>query len=364
MSNETGIVVFTGIHIVLILLGVFFRKSNILFAIQGLWMVILFGFNCGGMDFIGNENIYLNATPKVGLYDMFTNYLSYSFRMHGIDFVHYNLYVGIMVFLLLFWVISKFTANRSFVLSLIMIYPFVEFVIQKRYFYCMVLLVCAMAFLNMKNRFGYIGFCILVFIAMQFHASAAIFYVFVIYYLLPKKYRKKVFVSLAILFAVGYRFIPDIASKFVAAQKVQLYFYTLAGNSSFFKFIFWVCLHCSYIYLFRWFVGKEKVEQNKQLSSNVLDYNYISLVFMPLYAFDPVFFRLYRPIIIWNYICLANCIQHRKHFITLSKVKMIILQVGLCVGTFIIFYVLVGAGFDKQVVPIFDENLFLNQFVK
>lgn len=358
---DSKIMLLLSIHLILIILGLFYKKSKFIYIIQCFWIIILYGYNSGGTDYLSNQNIFISAKPHIGLYDMLTDNLSYLMKLRGIDFIHYNLIIGTSLLIILFIFIRKITEGSNFVISLIMIYPFVEFVSQKRFFYCMILIIIALYFLNRRDKIGYISYALLVFLAMQFHQSAAIYFIFLIYFILPTKYRIKVFVFGTLACSVFYKYIPKILSDVVRTDKAELYFVTLAESSSFIKFIFWAALHICYIWLFRMFCKSQLKTENYELCKKVMDYNYISLAFIPFYNFDPVFFRLYRAIIIWNYICLSKYVVHRRHYITNNKLKYILLQTSLCIFTFVVFYVMVGIGFDLQVLSIFKYNELLNK---
>jgi hypothetical protein len=79
------------------------------------------------------------------------------------------------------------------------------------------------------------------------------------------------------------------------------------------------------------------------------------LITMPLIIFDFNFIRLYRNILLLNYIVFASGIRYESSFFKNGKISVcFILTIGLIGYFFFVFYL---GNADTQIFPVFEDNL-------
>lgn len=356
---------YIGITIVFILLGLLIKKSKILFIAQVIWLSIICCFNIGGMDFLNNYYLFEDSnTPLKIFMDGFFGWgyrgLSYIFISHGYDFDFFNIAINLISIVLLIVFIRKYSKNPNIVMSYIYIYPMTDFVIQKRWFPAMVLLLFACMKLEeklcIKNIIGYI---ILVILALGFHSAASLFFIFLIFKIIKSIFKineKKLLIMILCLEMILIKVIPNYLGGFFGKEKVNLYFVQFAENSSMLKFLCWTLVHISFFVIIRLL---RKWENKNEFLEKVYSLNFYSLMIIPFYLYDPVFIRIYRVFIIIDYICLTN-----NYVIKTKMSRSMCIRIfgvlGLVLIYGYIFYVSsLGAGFEELVVPIFKDNSIL-----
>lgn len=353
---------FTGF---LILLGIIVKRSPLLYAIQFIWMILLLGGNTFALDFPINEALY-EAIGNSG-YDF--SILGFAYQIsadyanqYGLEFTTYNLLITIFSVLLIAWQIQKHARNYNLAFALLYLYPFVEMVIQKRFLPAMALSLWALQYLNRdgwKNQAKFFGIFIL---ALGFH-SAVVFYI--VFWLLDRFTHKgftrnKKFIMALIWggLCVVSSMIPSLAGIIFPADKVELYFETYAESSDIFKFLFWASLHLSVVFLVAHIY--RKVPQTAY-TNLVFRLNIYSLFIIPLYAFDPVFMRYLRAVLIFNYMFLGDFFPER---LLVRKLDLkagggiVLLSIIFC----LVWYYL-GIGnmtYERMVAPIFQYNMFIS----
>lgn len=349
--------IFMIVTILLILLGFICKKSKVLFGIQILWMWILQALNTGAIDFNINEDIFNVATSEVnilsnqgGIYSL----LCYYFRSHGYSYVFMNSILVTIALILIFITIKKYTKNVCFVTSLLFIYPFVDNVIQKRSFLASSIIIFAIPYLFKKSKANIIKFILLCFLAAQIHVSAFIYMLFVMVPFMSYEKMFKNVLKILVLGIVMIPVLPKIASFVFPSSKVELYFSSL--KIGVFDMIFWVCFNIGFIFL----VCRIKSNKNSDIDyiTNIKKIAIFSLIFLPLFYYEPTFIRIYRNLLVFNYIALSQ-IQMSGRKIYVSVLKSTTLIISYTVFAFIVVYAIAGSGIEKMVFAIFENNLFL-----
>ena len=116
-------------------------------------------------------------------------------------------------------------------------------------------------------------------------------------------------------------------------------------------------LHFMFFILISLFVKKVKNNNEKDNSYEIEIYklNMISLLLIPLYYYEPTFIRIYRGLLVFNYILIANkeskLTKNRFYFTALWFLYLIIV--------YLLIYVITGSGFDSVVEPEFVNNYFI-----
>lgn len=349
------------ITILFIILGFFCKKSKVLFGIQIIWMWILTAFNTGGTDWEVHLNIFNGATDNItslnqgGLY----SFICFWFKNHGYDFVIMNAFVSTIIFIILYIIILRDSASPSFTMSLFFIYPFIDNTIQKRFFLASVIIIFAMKYLFEKTKFGIIKFIILCIIAAQIHVAAYAYLLFAFFQIISEKKLKKIIPICIMVGILSIPIIPRLATLIFPTSKVNLYFNVL--KLGIFDAIFWISFHGIFVLIFRFAYKKLKRTDllDDKYITNVYKLNINSLVFLPLYYYEPTFIRFYRSLLLFNYIGIGN-LQLNRWYYTKNTLYLTCMQIAYGIFAFIIVYCITSVGFESMVIPIFSDNLILN----
>lgn len=357
------------ITVLLILLGIVFKRSKKLYYIQLFWLWIIMALNNGGPDWIIHEQIFnsninfmfdISKTINGGvLYGLICN-VFYKFNL---DFFSVNLFISTISILVIHRLISKNTKNRCTVISLFYIYPLVESIIQKRNFAASICILIGMKYLFENTKNGLLKYLIWCFIAAQFHMVAYVYILFAIFYKFDINKLEKVIPIVVIIGCVAIPIIPKIAMIFFPESKVQLYFYEY--KVGLFNSICWGALHIAFVILAKKIYKISSLDcddMQKKFAENVYKINIISLIFLPLYYYEPTFIRIYRNLLILNYIIFANILP-KNTIVKKYTFEIILLHVMIVLFAFFIVYIITGEGFDFLIKPLFYNNIFFNYFI-
>lgn len=360
------------ITLLFMILGIFFRKSKILLLFQVVWILVLMIYNTNSIDFKGNSALYYesNAT-SIFNGDFFGSgfyFVSTIAKKVGMDYLTFNGILATISTLLILYVILKYCSNPCLVVSFFMWYPMIDSIIQKRWYFAMGILVYGVSiiFTNKTKTYKTIFLFIFTTFACLFHAAAIYFYVLIIYYWIPDKYKRQVSIIGFVLLTLGKSILANVlsaSSNADLAGKSSFYFGTLASNVVW-HYIFWIVWQLLFVCLIFFLIKKKKIIEftNKNYSYNLWVINWWSILILPLYNYDPVFTRLFRIVIIFEYIAVANLFIIKNKKINKINFYSNIYQLILCISTFIIIDTLAGCSIDQLVYPIFENNIILNLF--
>ena len=349
------------ITIIMILLGFIFRQSRILFALQGIWLWILTGFNSGGVDFAINQDLFMNSQLNLSVGEGLTVLYDF-FKNRGMNFITYNVITTLIAYILIFYIINKNSKNKCIVASLLYFYPAVDFVVQKRFFLAMALLLVAVQYLGKEDKKSRIKYIFLVLLSALCHVSALLYFVPFVFQFVQKKYRNKLIIILSLIGIVISKYLGKILSflPFVSSTKIQLYFVDLSANSNMFKFMFWCFWQLAFwVILYYLNVYLKREQSDHDVIQKTYNLNIDFMCILPFYAFDPVFVRLFRPVVIFDYIAVSAMLQNGKRQYKIV-LKAILLMVALSVCSFVIFYIITGVGFEQMVLGTFKNNIILS----
>lgn len=357
-----GAVIAIIITIIFILLGFIFHRSKIIFGIQMVWMWLIMGFNTYSVDWNSTYPIFIAAKDRPTLHqDLYQN-LCTIFKLMGFNFIGFNMIMSLIALVLIAKRIYNDAHRPALVASLIFLYPFVEFVIQKRFFlaFALAFWVLPKAFSNEKK--DKIFFIVVIFLAGWIHSSIWFYFVFIVISKFSESFLYKMVGIIVIISAFSPRVLYYLIQllPLVSKAKFELYFITYAQNSSLIKYIFWIAFHMCFFgeILFIYIqLRKKNIKETSRDSTAMLE-NIGALFLLPFYSFDPVFTRVFRPVILSNYIYITNFVTNgtkQKKFILIVNV----LQVLLALGTFILMYVFMSE-FSVMVLTIFENNAFID----
>lgn len=337
------------------------QKSKLLFIVQGVWMWILTGLNTYSADWNSNYPLFVTAKASMSLDQELYQNLSSFFKGFGVDFIAFNATMSFVALCLIFYRIAKYAKRPALVTSMMYFYPLVDFVIQKRYFLAMALVFWALPMAVSEFKKDKVIYLVLVLIAGWIHISVLFYLPFVLINLIPDRILKRVSLITIIILSLSPAIIFRLFQllPFVSESRFNLYFITYAKNSSLVKYAFWIAFHlCFFVMIIYIYDSLQKRNMINAKDQKILYMNYGALFLIPFYAFDPAFFRLFRQIIILNYIYVSNLLQNgRKQ--QKYAVLACVFQMSLAIALFVLMYMITG-DFQKLVMPIFENNVFLD----
>lgn len=350
------------ITIILILAGLVKKNSIFLFGIQSLWMYILMAGNTSSMDMETYEGIFSTAqSVDMGLYGYFCVLAAQA----NLSFIGMNAILCIFIVSIMIYIIKRNTRNYCFVMSLYFIYPLIDSIIQKRFFIAFAIVSLAIVlFLFKKGYINKLIYVCLVIIAGLIHQSAFLYIVFLLVPFLKKTSKMKfVLISIFLLSICVTMYIPNILAVFWD-QKAELYFSLLHDKIKYpiINFILWAGFHFGFIYFYRLFYLKCKrfIVNSKYFCfiRNVYYLNLCSIILIPLYYWEPTFFRFYRCLILFNYIAISSVLPTSQNYYK-SLLYSAIRYFLYTIIAFICIYFFASAGYKEIIEPIFIGNVLM-----
>lgn len=358
------------ITVLLIIGGFFFKKSMSYFWLQIIWMCILIAGNTDNMDFFGNSNIYYTASTDMGSQNNpFTRvyyWLCAVAKNRGMDYITFNGILATAATIIIAIIIVKLSKNPSTAASFFMMYPLMSSIIQKRYYLAMALTILGMyVLLSKKSRIvKSILYVAIITCAVFFHTASIFCYSLIIFWWIPDKYKIKIAIAGMVIMTLIRGKLSSImmsSNDSVLSSKSEFYFETIASNNMW-HYLFWMCWHLLFVVAILYLVRNTQAPKmwGKDYTYFLWAINWWSLLIIPLYSFDPVFTRIFRCVIFYNYIAVSNIFVVEKWKINRKYFSLIVYQTGLCFATFFIFNQFAGAPITELVWPLFTNNIFLN----
>lgn len=342
------------ITIAILLTGLVFPKSKIIFVIQATWLVVLSSFNTLSGDWSGNEGLYNLTTSAKNVYGM----LAVFFHSQNASFVVFNGTLTFIATLLILYIILKYSANPNMVLSLWYIFPLVDNIVQKRAYYALGIQIVAIALLFDKNHRirNFIIFEILILIAYQIHTMSIYYMTLPIFLLLNRKWQKRCVIAIIIAGFIFRNGLQGLVGSIINNdEKTDLYFNTLAQTSTIAHTFFWSVWQIAQLAIIK-YINKGKVTNERQ--EIIEDINWWGLTLIPFYSFNPVFTRVFRAVMLYNDVMIANDYRKKGFLIGKTGAMVVALQIGFLLVSFYAFD-MAGSTTDMIVFPIFANNWIL-----
>lgn len=349
------------ITILLIICGLLFKKSKLIWISQIVWLWILLAHNTGGADWSVHLHFFMSSVKGVPILSASWLYslICSIFNSLNLEFYDMNYMVSTVALFFYLLLIKRNTKNVSFVTSLFMIYPLADSIIQKRNFLaCIIYLYGLMAYLKAENR-RYFKYILCTLIAAQIHPTFYFYLVFIpLFKISLEKIKKTLPIFLGVVFAL-IPLLPRIANLLLGstslASKVNYYFTTL--RIPLYQSICWWVVQLTFTFIFMRFSKSAVNLSNDEIlmKQNLDKFNLLLLFILPLYYYEPTFFRIYRNILLVNYIFVAIYIS-KEQKITKKKLVNELMLVSFILVVFLSQFVFFGLGFEKLVVPLFEEN--------
>ncbi|WP_302948456.1 EpsG family protein [uncultured Selenomonas sp.] len=361
---EFGTALFMSITFLLVLAGLVEKNSKALFLLQVTWMYILLAGNTFSIDITVNQDIFDWAQmEQLTLYD----YICYGAGSYlGMEYLTMNAWICLCVFTLFAVLLWQYVTNPCLIMSLIFCYPFVDMVIQKRWFIASAIALVGLLFLLKGNMKGRLVFFLLITLAVGIHVAAIGYLVFLWQPFFHRIHQKWIVLFFLIVSSAALMpYLPTILMQipFIGEAKVLFYFEVLHEKIKYpiLNFFLWAGFHLGWVLLFRHFYVWAKTNMPNRCSRALdilYELNLISLVFIPLYYWEPTFWRTSRNLLLLDYIFVAQMmpvgyVYAKKAF------GRYILYTGYAIVSFFLIYFGAGAGYEVIVQPIFTDNILL-----
>lgn len=307
----------------LFILGMVFKKSKSIYTAEFIWMWILLGF-CNNNDRPDLMN-YQYAYNKIKIYGMTVDdceigyaVLGKILNMLGLDFQQA---VSIMMLLFLSLIaiaIAKYTKSIAMVSSLFMIYPLFMSGIQIRNSIAMAIIVFSIQYLVSDKKYSLIKYCACVLFAMSFHSTALIYFSLILVRFIKKENIKYIAIIMAFLIAVVSRMDISVLRSIFGAGRYESKFFSHTNTlGEFVIAILWQITMTMLIMLLHIKVKKIQKFVNcdnrlNALNEIIVKINVVLILLLSLYYIDFSTERLYRNIMVLNFVYIANSMEITK----------------------------------------------------
>ncbi|VTX57870.1 Uncharacterised protein [Haemophilus haemolyticus] len=357
-------------------LSLILPKNKFLSLVFSSWLILLFSLNNGGADFDGYEAYFeLSKDWSINLFksDSFLFNTGYLAHLLNLDLLEHNFIVYTPIFLLVFVLIYKFSKYPNLVLVLFCIFPYIDFVIQKRNTLAVSFIFIGIYFFIKRfgDRIGILVYLICCYIAHLIHSSSIAYIMFIpVYYIfnIRNSIFKKAFFTVSFIILLFFMLNIDTVMNVFFPGKVQAYILNEEGRISFLKVSIFILIHLMYLFIQKlsYDLYKEKYSSNeineKEFFMIKVFYSIslMSIYFIPLYFINITFFRIFRNLFLLIFISSTNILLFNYRRLSLSKLLFLILLFIIQIGMFLFSYVLTGDNsFYKLVHPIFTDNILL-----
>lgn len=317
---------------VLIFFSLIKKRSTLLSLLLVITLWILFGFNTGNADYATYERMF-NGSLKPP--DMGFEFLLGFFNLIGFTYQQFLIIISLICYAIIFISIKRYTENLSYVMALYFIYPFMFDVVQIRNFIAFTILLYGLQYLFTNNRIDIFKYIFFVLAASSIHFGF-LFYLVLILVKFFSSWEKEfiiisTFVILTILLVYS-GFLTVLMNNLFNSPKVTGWFeirthlgFLVPISVQIIVFLFVYVSYRKYKDNIKdqitnkdsqTFVIPNKKQKFITPSSQIIFFetiikiNIIMFLAFPFYAYVTYFFRLYRNILIMNYIMIANSIQY------------------------------------------------------
>ena len=358
------------VFLIILITGLIFRKSKLLFILQLLFIFILFAgvTDCADYQIYYSKYYYIDSYGSYSewlftLFIKFCNSLNMSYEVwRGFVALIYIFIIGMISYKLS-------PKNHNFIISLLMVFPLCMDAIQLRQTLAMLLGVIGLYILyNNKSKKDLLLSLILIAFAGGIHVSAYLYLILIpCFYIKSLKkiliYGIVVFLAFAV---INMEIFSSIANFFLSDEKIDVII-TVASKHSTLNvlsrqisaIIIFSIYSIPYIYYKYLRKNALTVKQDNIFKINIV----ILLIVLPLINLDVDFYRLQQIILIFSYYGLSTFFVDNLNYnydgIVFDK-KNILLGNFSVLLTLAVFYLLVYqySNYESCFLPLFNNNFF------
>lgn len=317
---------------VLILFSLIKKKSTLLSLLLFITLWILFGFNTENADYRFYELMFNGA---INIPDRGFEFLLGFFNLIGFTYQQFLIVITLICYVIIFISIKRYTENLSYVMALYFIFPFMFDVVQIRNFIALTILLYGLQYLFTNNKTDIFKYICFVLVASTIH-FAFLFYLVLILVKFFSSWKKMLVILSAFIILV----ILILYSGFLTVLLNYLFNYPrvpgwfeIHTNLGFLVPFLLQIITFLFVYVSykkykdnikdeitnkdsQPFVIPHKMQRvitpNSQIDffETMIKINVIMFLAFPFYIYITYLFRIYRNILILNYIMVANSMQY------------------------------------------------------
>lgn len=308
------------ITVIFFLLGMMFKKSKSIYVAEFIWMWILLSFctNFDRPDFMNYQYAYY----RIEKYGMAVDdcEIGYAILCKILNILGLEFQQAVVIMMLLFLgiiavSIPKYTQSVAMVSSLFMVYPLFMSGIQIRNSIAMAIIVFAVRYLVSEKKYSLIKYSLCVVVAMSFHSTALIYFSLILVRFIKKENIKYLSVVLAVFIAFVSRMDISVLRSIFGEGRYEAKFFS--HTNTFQEFLMALAWQITAIIVITLLHTKIKETQNfvedniwlEQIQEIIVRINIALIVILPLYYVDFSTERLYRNIMVLNFVYIANSIE-------------------------------------------------------
>lgn len=373
--------IFYVVYLIMIISAYKFSKSKLQTLIMLSFMVIIFGLNnhhlghsnYHNMDFNNYYTLYLSNNGSISArnVEIGFKFLMFISNKIGLSFNAFRIGIALMGYIMIFNTIKKYSSNPNLVFSIYLIYPFINDVIQIRNFLAASIVVFSFRYLLESGKYNSLKYISGILIASTIHLSSLFYLIFIIAkYINHKTIFRIVFLIFPVLTIFAYTpLYIYLVRLFTDSEKILSYLSRRTTWGLFFVFGILFLFYFLQYYLNNecrkdiFYENKSDIRSGIFGEINVNRYEFYNMILKvntllmltaPLLVYNFNFIRIYRNIMILNYIVFSDGILFNKK----SKRSVLngILVFGVGIVLFIFFY---GMYASEQIFPVFNDNILL-----
>lgn len=366
---DSSCVVILFILLLLILFGLIFKKSKLMFLINSITLIILTcGYN-GHIDLPYYEKEYYSHFISKSPFEKVYEYLCIYFDNHNVSFETFHFWISFFSLIIILYVIYKMTDAPGYCSSLMIGFATFEYAWQIKTLTASALIVFAtyIFFKDIKSKFNQLVFVLLIILASGFHFFAIAFLLLLALPYIKLKILKKEIWLFILIASVFINQIMQYAYQVISALGTYM---NMLSVRTFILSTFW---HIASVVLCYFMVRTIEIENDVMILDNLVCKDHYNKIFniyygavillsiIPFYWFTNVILRYVRVWFIFMIILSSDVKgsfeKGRKgviKFPSISK-EVFILYVEI---SFLLFYVLFTAN-NKLLQYYLSDNIFL-----
>jgi hypothetical protein len=339
------------------------RSNKIVFYSTILFMILLFGgiYNCADneayqalFDYARAHGFHVYASTEVGF-----SFLVFIVGKFGLSYKIFRTLIPLIGLFLIQKTVFDFTKKYSLVFLLYFVYPFMLDVIQIQNFLAGSIVVYSIRFLTLDIKNGDLKYFIGILIAVSIHYMAVFFLPFVFI----KKYSIRELVRVILIFVpviciiTSTQLIPNLVRRIVGDEMM----YNL---NSYFQRAHWgfillwgrqlagfALVYLSYLIV----KNEDELDEWNKFNEIIVKLNlYLIIICFPLVMFNGNFLRLYRIILILNYVVISQV-----YYLNTRKGTVFILLTLAVITLYFGLDILTSSNINSVLIPFFLSNSFL-----
>lgn len=352
--------ILTLVIIFLLIMALINRKSKLICTCLFILMLILMGFNYNNADY----NMYNVLFIKYGISDILSNTEILFQLLCKLFYNINNKYQFFLVFysafglLLMYITIRKESKNPALVAILYFLFSFFLDSIQIRHFMASAIVCYGLTYLLKDNctKKDLIRYLMLNIIAIGFHYMAIFYLLFLLVPKLSSKNLKNTLLKIVLptfIFSIiiNSKIFIKLLTLIIPISKVDAYF--LSGDWKVNKIATIIIILIQFIPLIILWFSKKYFGNNNTILKKTIIMNILLIIVVPFYFYTVEFGRIFRGIVIIDYIALTNLINKEN-----KQNNLVLLILSILLAVFLFILLIIGMGiYDSTVASILGNNI-------